>query len=272
VAIKLTGINYESNDDNNELEFTSIDLAPDLKFEGSLNFTKNNPAAGETIDIRAFVSNSGGNADDVTLIFYEGTTEIGRETKDVDYGDTVTISLSWKVPDKAGETLTIKAEVSMKDGPEREGSITVQEETGGFAALDSPAGQTGMMIGLGIAIVLLIVGLLVGMMMGKKRGAAAGGAPAKGAPGAPAGQAGPAAPAAAPPAFKAAGAKPEGGKEAPKGPISFEKTGAEDKPKPATKQIARVRCPKCGKTTDVTSTQRPLQIPCSCGTTLMLKK
>ncbi len=259
VLIKLTGVSYESNDDNNELEFTGLDLASDIKFEGALNFSNNNPAPDDTITIKAFLSNSGGNAEDVTIIFFEGTNEIGRDTIDIDYGDTETASITWEVDASSGETLTIKAEVDIKDGPERETSLPVQEVSEGFSALGSEAGQTGLMIGVAIgAIIALIVGLLVGMMMGKRKGGAAP-SPAPGGP-------------VPTPAFRAAEKAPEEKKPEAKGPVPFEKTGAPEEEKPPTKQIARVRCPKCGKTTEVTSTQRPLQIPCSCGTTLMLKK
>jgi hypothetical protein len=73
---------------------------------------------------------------------------------------------------------------------------------------------------------------------------------------------------------------PMGGPAGPAaGPAPFERMeeegGAppsEEEEKAKPKEAARVRCPKCGRVMEVTSTQRPLQIPCECGTTLMLKK
>jgi hypothetical protein len=40
----------------------------------------------------------------------------------------------------------------------------------------------------------------------------------------------------------------------------------------SSSEINRVRCPKCGTVMEVTTDKRPLQIPCECGTTLMLKR
>lgn len=37
-------------------------------------------------------------------------------------------------------------------------------------------------------------------------------------------------------------------------------------------RISRVRCPKCGSLHDVESEERPFQIGCKCGTTLILKR
>ena len=125
-----------------------------------------------------------------------------------------------------------------------------------------------MGIGLGIgAIIFLIIGLAVGRSMGRK---AARRREPEGM-----GMAGP--------SFAALEKEmPEGaGKMAPKGPAPFERpeeegpseeeeAPEEEKAKP--REVVKVRCPKCGTVKEVTSTQRPLQIPCDCGTTLMLKK
>jgi hypothetical protein len=69
------------------------------------------------------------------------------------------------------------------------------------------------------------------------------------------------------PAGPAAGPAP-----APFERMEEEAPPSEEEEKVKPKEAARVRCPKCGRVMEVTSTQRPLQIPCECGTTLMLKK
>jgi hypothetical protein len=271
VKVEITE-QYESDIGNNVGSEYSLDLRADLTFEGEgLNFSKANPEPGDEITITAYIHNDGGNYDNVIVMFYSGTTLIGTDNIDVDYGKTKEARWQdWKVPDKPGESLDIKAEIiapgAQGDEDDYSKSLDVTEEGGAAGDLFSATGLMGMGIGFILgAIILLIVGLMVGRSMGAKA------ARAKAAKGV----------GAAPPAFAALEKQmPEGAdKKAPKGPAGpapFERTeegpAEEEEEKAKPKEGVKVRCPKCGKVTEVTSTQRPLQIPCECGTTLMLKK
>jgi len=263
VEIKVEVTAQEEIDDgNNAISPIFVDLRPDLSFTGEqLNFTKSNPSPGEKITITAFIENTGGDAEDVVVRFSYGTKTIGSKNIDIDNDETGEVTFEWTVPDKPGDTLKVKAEIDLEDaigdGDDTTKSIKISG-AGGVAGLFTGTGLTGMGIGLIIgAILFLIIGLAIG-----RRGAAA----RRG----PEGMVGP--------SFGAFEKElPEGAeKKAPKPPAPFERTEEEAPPeeeeKAKPKEVARVRCPKCGKVTEVTSTQRPLQIPCECGTTLMLKK
>jgi uncharacterized membrane protein len=265
----------EIDDGNNEISPITLDLRPDLSFDGDLNLSAE-PAPGEKITLRAFVSNSGGDAEDVVVKFFDGTKLIGQDTIDIDFDDTEEASVEWDVPDKEGETRKLKAEIdasgAIGDGEEIEKSVKLE----GTSAADDFFSMSG--------IIMLIIGFIIGaiifLFIGRASGRGSGGAQAQG-PGAMAG-----------PSFGAfekempmgadKGAKGPAGPEGPVGgPAPFERmdeeegAGAgpgEEEEAPKPKEAARVRCPKCGRVMEVTSTQRPLQIPCECGTTLMLKK
>jgi uncharacterized membrane protein len=263
VEIKVEVTAQEEIDDgNNAISPIFVDLRPDLSFTGEqLNFTKSNPSPGEKITITAFIENTGGDAEGVVVRFSYGTKTIGSKNIDIDNDETGEVTFEWTVPDKPGDTLKVKAEIDLDDaigdGEDATKSIKISGAAG-VAGLFTGTGLTGMGIGLIIgAILFLIIGLAIG-----RRGAAA----RRG----PEGMVGP--------SFGAFEKElPEGAeKKAPKPPAPFERTEEEAPPeeeeKAKPKEVARVRCPKCGKVTEVTSTQRPLQIPCECGTTLMLKK
>jgi hypothetical protein len=276
VELKVEAIPLEESNEGNNGEDIYLDLRPDFVFEGEeINFSDPSPDAKDKITITAYIRNTGGDAEDITVTFSYGGKNIGQDTVDIDYGDTGEASVEWDVPDKAGDSLTVEVEVDHPDVPKREKSSksvkVASDEEGGVAGLLTGSGLMGMGIGLAIGAILF---LLIGMAMGKRSGG-------KGPQGMAAGGPGFA-------AFEkemAVGAD----KKAPKGPVPFERTSEEGAPPAAApaaapaagsaeeeaakpKEVARVRCPKCGKVTEVTSTQRPLQIPCECGTTLMLKK
>ncbi len=240
-----------------------LELKPDLKYEGEqLNFSNSKPDPGEKITIRALIKNTGGDAKGVVVKFTYGTKTIGTDNLDIDYDEVGEATFEdWTVPDKPGDSITIKATIDLEDaigdGEDTTKSIKITE-AGGVAGVFTGSGLIGMMIGLIIgALLFLIIGLAIG-----RRGAAA----RRG----PEGMVGP--------SFGAFEKEmPIGAeKKAPKAPAPFERAEEEAPPeeeeKAKPREIARVRCPKCGKVTEVTSTQRPLQIPCECGTTLMLKK
>jgi len=262
VEIKVVEIE-EIDVGNNAISPIYLELKPDLQYEGEqLNFSNSKPDPGEKITIRALIKNTGGDAEGVVVKFTYGTKTIGTDTLDIDFDEIGEATFEdWTVPDKPGDSLTIKATIDLEDaigdGEEATKSIKISE-AGGVAGVFTGSGLIGMMIGLIIgALLFLIIGLAIG-----RRGAAA----RRG----PEGMVGP--------SFGAFEKEmPEGAeKKAPKAPAPFERAEEEAPPeeeeKAKPKEIARVRCPKCGKVTEVTSTQRPLQIPCECGTTLMLKK
>ncbi|UCE74449.1 MAG: hypothetical protein JSV56_01745 [Methanomassiliicoccales archaeon] len=254
----------ELEEDNNEVTI-QLDLRPDLSFEGEqINFSKSNPAPGEKITLTALIRNTGGDAEDVVVKFYDGTKIIGTDTLDIDHDEVGEATYDWEVPDKEGESRSIKAEIDLSGVQGHGDDATKSVKIGGEGAgqIFSGAGLLGMIVGL---IIGAIIFLFLGLAMGRR------GAPKAGA-GAPEGAAGP--------SFGAFEKEMPAGadKKAPKAaPAPFERmeeeapSEEEEKAKPK-EAVARVRCPKCGRVTEVTSTQRPLQIPCECGTTLMLKK
>jgi hypothetical protein len=278
IKIEITP-QIEVDEGNNEFSPIFLELRPDLKWEGDLNFSAA-PAPGTKITLRTFVRNAGGDAEDVTVKFYDGTKLIGQDTLDIDHDEIGEASVEWDVPDKQGETRNLKVEIDHDNAEvprDLTQSVKIEEQDigGDFLSMAS--------------IIMLLVGLIIGaiifFIIGRASGRGSGGAQqAQG----PQGMAGP--------SFGAfekempmgadKGAKGPAGPAGPAGaPAPFERMdeeegagpgageGADDEegaPKP--KEAARVRCPKCGRVMEVTSTQRPLQIPCECGTTLMLKK
>jgi uncharacterized membrane protein len=274
LTVEITPLEAEIDDGNNEIQPIILDLRPDLSFDDDLNLSAAaNP--GEKITLRAFVKNSGGDAEDVVVKFFDGTKLIGQDTIDIDFDKIEEASVEWDVPDKEGETRNLKAEIDMSGaeghGEEISKSVKVEGEalTGDFFSVS----------GLLMLIIGFIIGAIIFLFIGRASGRGAGGAQAQG-PGAMAG-----------PAFGAfekempmgadKGAKGPVGPEGPEGaPAPFERmdeegeagAAGEEEEAAKPKEAARVRCPKCGRVMEVTSTQRPLQIPCECGTTLMLKK
>jgi uncharacterized membrane protein len=258
----------EIDDGNNEYPSIFLDLRSDLSFEGEqINFSKSNPAPGEKITLTAFVHNSGGDAEDVTVKFYDGTKIIDTDEIDIDFDETGEAQVEWTVPDKEGESRTIKAEIDYS------GSVGHGDETTKSAKIEGAdvAGDFLSMSGIIMLIIGFIIGAILFLFIGRSSGRGAGG-PSPGQPGM------------AGPTFGAFEKEMGEGadKKAMKGPAGaapapFERMdegeGAGEEEEPAKpKEAARVRCPKCGRVMEVTSTQRPLQIPCECGTTLMLKK
>jgi hypothetical protein len=101
---------------NNAIFPIPLDLRPDLQFSGEeLNISNPNPLPNEIITVKAYVKNSGGNAEDVVVKFYEDTKEIGMDTLDIEFGEVGEATFTWEVPDKPGESLYIKAEINLSD-------------------------------------------------------------------------------------------------------------------------------------------------------------
>jgi hypothetical protein len=262
----------EVDEGDNEISPIFLDLRPNLDFVGDLNLSAD-PAPGTKITLRAFVENTGGDAEDVTVKFYDGTKLIGQDTIDIDFDDTEEASVEWDVPDKQGETRNLKVELDHDNGV-LGGDLTSSQKLEG----ESVTGDFLSMASIIMLLVGLIIGALIFFFIGRASGGGRGGAQQ---PQGPQGMAGP--------SFGAFEKEmPEGADKGAKGPAPFERmddegaeggigagfqAGAgEEEEAPKPKEAARVRCPKCGRVMEVTSTQRPLQIPCECGTTLMLKK
>lgn len=267
LKIEVTPV-IETDEGDNEYNFDILDLRPDLAFYGSekINITTTTP--GESATVKAFVRNTGGNAEDVVIKFYEGTKIIGTDTLDIDFDEVGEASVSWDVPDKKGETVEIRAEIDLDgaigNGDETTRSVKIgDKDDGAIGEIFGTAGLIGMGIGLGIGFILFIIGLAIGRgSAGRRREAAGGPSFAAFEKEEGLGKGAAKGPGAAPAPFGAPPGEEEG--EAP--------PGEEEEGAAAPKEAVRVRCPKCGKVKEVTSTQRPLQIPCECGTTLMLKK
>ena len=259
----------EIEEDNNKVTIR-LDLKPDLSFTGEqINFSKSDPAPGDKITLTAFIYNSGGDAEDVTIKFFDGNKPIsgGVDTLDIDHDETGEATIEWTVPDKDGESIKIRAEIDAPDadgdGDEASKSISVGTEGG--------AGDFFSMSGIIMLIIGFLLGAIILFFVGRSSGRSGAQPQAQG----PQEMAGP--------SF-AAFEKEEGAGKAAKGPagpagapapferMEEEEAPSEDEEKAKPKEAARVRCPKCGRVMEVTSTQRPLQIPCECGTTLMLKK
>jgi uncharacterized membrane protein len=251
----------EIEEDNNEATL-ELDLRPNFSFYGEqINMSKADPAAGDKVTITALIRNTGGNAENVVVKFFDGTKPIGQKQVDIDHDEDAEVSLEWEVPD--GDSVKIKAEIDHDDFKgEDEESRTF--ETGGGGDLEGFLSMSGILM----LIIGFIIGALIFLMIGRSMGRGAGGQAAGSE-----GMAGP--------SFSSFEKEMgEGADKAAKGPAPFAPMGGEEEapptedeeeaPKP--KEAARVRCPKCGRVMEVTSTQRPLQIPCECGTTLMLKK
>ncbi len=170
----------ESNEDNNDVTIY-LDLRPNLSFYGQqINFSKSNPKANETLIIRTFVKNSGGDAENVEIRFLWGDKIIGSRTADIGYNEVEEISIEWVVPDKPNETLSVKVEIdhpdSIGDGREATKSIYIAEkETGVEPPVPEPKGKDTqeveyiwLIIGLVVGIVACILGFLFGRM-GRKQ-------------------------------------------------------------------------------------------------------
>jgi uncharacterized membrane protein len=262
----------EIDDSNNEISPIFLELRPDLSFDGDLNLSAD-PVPGEKITLRAYIKNSGGDAEDVVVKFFDGTKLIGQDTLDIAFDEIGEASVEYDVPDKEGETRNLKAEIDMSGAEGHGDENTKSTKLEGGTGADDFFSMSG--------IIMLIVGFILGaiifLIIGRSSGRGAGPAQGPGAMGGPSfgafekempmgadkaakGPLGPEGPAGGPAPF-------ERMDEEEAGPGAEEEEGAA-KPKEA----ARVRCPKCGRVMEVTSTQRPLQIPCECGTTLMLKK
>jgi uncharacterized membrane protein len=102
----------ETDETDNEYKVPTIDLRPDLKFKGEkLTFSISDPTPDDDVTIRAFVENTGGNAENVTVIFYQGTTAIGSDTIDIEFDEVGEAWMTWNVPELVGETVTIRAKI-----------------------------------------------------------------------------------------------------------------------------------------------------------------
>jgi uncharacterized membrane protein len=272
VELKVEVIPLEEIDDgNNEYPTIFLDLKPELSFVGEqINFSKTNPAPGDKITLTAFVRNDGGEAENVVIKFYDGSKIIGTDEIDIEFGDDEIgeASVEWTVPDKDGESISIKAEIDHSGSgghkDETTKSITVGDQ-GGVDDLFSISGIIMLVIGF-------IIGAILFLFIGRASGRGSGPAPAG-----PSGMTGPTFGAFEKEMGEGADKKamkgPAGAAPAPFERMDEEGGGeGEEEEGAKPKEAARVRCPKCGRVMEVTSTQRPLQIPCECGTTLMLKK
>jgi hypothetical protein len=157
----------EIEEDNNKVSI-NLDLVPNLDFDGEkLNFSKTSPAVGDKITITAFVENTGGDAEDVVIKFFDGTKEIGRDTIDIDYDKVGEASIEWTIPDKDGETLNIKAEIDAEDADGHEETFTKGLKVGGTGGVDDLFSMSG--------IIMLLVGLIIGAILFFIIGRASGG-------------------------------------------------------------------------------------------------
>jgi hypothetical protein len=113
VEIKIEITPQEETDEgNNEISPILLDLRPDLSFSGEkIAFSNSNPYLDETITITGYIFNGGGDAEDVIVNFYEGSTLIGKRTIDCDFNEVKGSSINWNVPNKPGEQLLIVAEI-----------------------------------------------------------------------------------------------------------------------------------------------------------------
>jgi PKD repeat protein len=101
---------------NNAIPPIFLDLRPDLSFTGAkLNFSNSEPQPEETIIISAFVQNTGGDAENVIITFYNSTEIIGNDTINLNYNEIKEATISWKVTGAFEAILTIRAEIYLPD-------------------------------------------------------------------------------------------------------------------------------------------------------------
>jgi uncharacterized membrane protein len=174
VDLKIEAIPLEESNEGNNAEEIYLDLRPDFEFEAEeINFSDPSPNAKDKITITAYIRNTGGDAEDISVTFIHGGKNIGTDTVDISYDDVGEASVEWEVPDKAGDSLTVEVEVDHPDAVRDEKtskSVKVASgEAGGVGSVFTEAGLFGMGIGLAIgAILFLLIGLAVGRRSGGK--------------------------------------------------------------------------------------------------------
>jgi hypothetical protein len=177
VDLKIEATPFIESNEGNNAEEIYLDLRPNLSFYGDkVNFSKSNPKVNETITIKAYVQNSGGDVEDAVIRFFWDEKVIGSITADIDYNEVEEISIEWIVPDKPNTTLLVKAEIdqpdSIGDGSEATKSIVVAEkekeiEPPVIEPKDEESEQfdyVWFIISLIIAIIAWIIGFLFGRM------------------------------------------------------------------------------------------------------------
>jgi hypothetical protein len=171
----------ESNEGNNEVSIY-LDLRPNLSFYGDIiNFSKSNPKVNETITIKTYVKNTGGDAEDVNIKLLWNGKVIGVQSFDIGYNEVEEISVEWVVPDRPNETLTIRAEIdhpdAIGDGEKATRSIQIAEKEtddgDGDGLPVSPKKEEDEILSdllwILICIVAAICALLIGYILGGRR-------------------------------------------------------------------------------------------------------
>lgn len=136
----------ELNVNNNAITPITLDLRPDLSFEGAGLYISNvNPEPDEIITIEASILNTGGDAEDIVVKFYNGTKLIGTDSISVDYGETGMAVVTWIVPDMPGGWHSIRAEINLAgakgDGDDSIKTIKVMEDTSSAEPVLEPIGH-----------------------------------------------------------------------------------------------------------------------------------
>ncbi|UCG69017.1 MAG: hypothetical protein JSV09_14720, partial [Thermoplasmata archaeon] len=139
---------------------------PRFAFEGDqIDFSDRHPQPGETVIISAPILNSGGSAEDVTVLFYEGSKIIGTDTIDIEHGETVVAELDWKVPDKPGESILIKAEVDQTHAVGEEEATRIIDIADKKEGFEDDA--SFILLVTIIAIIVCLISVFVGYQIGR---------------------------------------------------------------------------------------------------------
>jgi uncharacterized membrane protein len=150
--------------ENNYIAPIFLDLRPDFSFEGNqIEFSDIRPQAGEIITISAPILNSGGNAEDVTVIFYEGNKVIGTDTIDIDHGEIGVAQVDWKVPDNPGESKLIRAELDEIESTESEATRIMDIADGDSRDKDDSL----LFLAVLAAIIVCLLSIVVGYQIGR---------------------------------------------------------------------------------------------------------
>ncbi len=169
IRIEITPIE-EIEEDNNEASII-LDLRPDLQFDTpAFTFSDSDPDPGEEITITAHILNTGGDAEDVIVRFFQGNLLIGTDTIDIDSNTVGNAQIQWEVPDSPGRNIGIRAEIDHFGGPEimEEDVISVSgPREGSFAAT---LGLPLLILFLTLIAIACIGSLLFGLHFGRSKG------------------------------------------------------------------------------------------------------
>lgn len=275
-TMTITAISASKADISDTYNLVIKLLKPSLKSAepSDLSISNTEPRMGDEVTLSFTVSNYGDVvAKDTAVTFYANSQVVGTtQTVDVPAQGSSVVTVTWK-PDATGE-YTIKVEIEDQTVQDLT-TVTVKSDSIIDQITDSDEnGMLILIIGIILASILWIV--ILAATRGKKGGGAEPGSveliqppgerkpegpetgpetitPPGGRPEAPG-------PGAAAGAAAAGGVTVSGGEEAP------------EKPEPK-KSVGKVKCPKCGKVTEVTSSKRPLIVPCpECSTKLLIKE